>query len=191
MTTEGRYQELMNQTELSDDEEDEMLDLATCLLEENGLENPMNRAIAEDIIEREQGIDAECFGGYRLWRERSFEINGEEYTIIAYGSSNDDSRDHGISGMIFVKEDEESRKLRAWGENETARKFTRFMKYLNEVEKGLREPDGKDEFGDVPYICEKCKRRQGTISAGRGYFCNECFIPTPLDQAKQEMRKHD
>jgi hypothetical protein len=99
----------------------------------------------------------------------------EKSTLIAYGASDENGGEDALFGMIFVKEDEESKKLRVWGKNTTERNFVRFNKYLEEVKRGLREPDGKDEFGDVPYICEKCKREHATISpASGGWFCEKC-----------------
>jgi hypothetical protein len=98
----------------------------------------------------------------------------EEYTVIAYGASGEKDGEGALFGMIFVKEDKESRRLRKWGRFKTERDFVRFNKYLGEVKEGLREPNGKDEFGIVPYVCEKCKREEATVFSSKGHFCSKC-----------------
>lgn len=52
--------------------------------------------------------------------------------------------------------------------------FTRMTKYLDEVRKGVREPDGRDEYGIVSGICPKCKKRQITVYSPQGNFCSNC-----------------
>ena len=52
--------------------------------------------------------------------------------------------------------------------------FIRFQKYLNEIKEGKREADGIDEFGEVPYICERCKRNEAQIYSQKGNFCAKC-----------------
>lgn len=52
--------------------------------------------------------------------------------------------------------------------------YARMMKYLDEIREGVREPDGIDEYGVVPYICPHCKKREATVSSSQGHFCKEC-----------------
>jgi len=53
--------------------------------------------------------------------------------------------------------------------------FARFMKYLDEIRKGTRKSDGKDEFGIVPYICPICKKREITVHSGGKEGCDSCL----------------
>jgi len=52
--------------------------------------------------------------------------------------------------------------------------WTRYIKYLEGVRNGTMKPTGKDEFGDVPYICDKCKARSSTVYSSRGHLCGKC-----------------
>lgn len=134
----------------------------------------MDRLSAEKITDCQQRRSLGFFGGYPLWDEVSFVSNGEEYAVIACGASGEKDGEGALFGMIFVKEDEESTKLREWGRFKAERDFVRLNRYLDEVKKGLREPNGKDEFGTVPYICERCKRESATVLSSRGNVCGKC-----------------
>ncbi|WXG46487.1 MAG: hypothetical protein WED05_07500 [Candidatus Atabeyarchaeum deiterrae] len=147
---------------------------AQYLLENNSFENTMDRVSAEKLIEHEQRGSLDINGGYPLWDEVSFRVNGEEYTVIAYGVSNENEGKDALFDMVFIREDEESRKLREWGSFRPERDFVRFNKYLYEVKKGLREPNGKDEFGIVPYICERCGKEAATIISSKRHLCAKC-----------------
>jgi len=41
--------------------------------------------------------------------------------------------------------------------------FYRRNRYLDQIEKGLREPTGEDEYGVIPGICPICKRRMVNV----------------------------
>lgn len=99
-----RFRKLLNEN--PDDEE--LCDLEEYLLENNSFENVLDRASAERLIEHQQRISLEEYGGYPLWKEVSFKVNGEEYTVIAYGASNENEGKDALFGMVFVKEDEQS-----------------------------------------------------------------------------------
>ncbi|MDP3012932.1 MAG: hypothetical protein Q8M92_01730, partial [Candidatus Subteraquimicrobiales bacterium] len=98
--------------ELYDEFDEELLDLQDYILENNSFENPMDRVTAEKIIEHRQRSSLDSHGGYPLWDEVSFKVGKEEYTVIAYGASDENEGEDAIFGMIFVKEDEEDKKLR-------------------------------------------------------------------------------
>lgn len=171
----GKLKDLTHQDmELDEDLEEDLIDLKAYLKENNSFENSIDRISAEKIIHDSQKASLDIDGGYPLWDEVSFVINGEEYTVIAYGASNENEGEDALFGIIFVKEDEESKKLREWGRYKAERDFARFNKYLDEVKKGLREPNGKDEFGNVPYICERCKKEHATVYSSRGNLCKKC-----------------
>lgn len=160
--------------EISDEQSDEELDLKEYLLNENSFENPMDRMTAERIIEGRQGVSLDSLGGYPLWDEVSFIVKGVEYSVIAYGASGENEGEDALFGMIFIKENEQSKKMREWGRNSAERNWTRFNKYLDEVRKGVRKPTGEDEFGKVPYICEECKKAQATVYSSKRKLCKEC-----------------
>lgn len=169
------YQRALEEFKKMTDEEllDEW-DSKEYLLNENSFENPMDRMTAERIIEGRQGVSLDSLGGYPLWDEVSFIVKGVEYSVIAYGASGENEGEDALFGMIFIKENEQSKKMREWGRNSTERNWTRFNKYLDEVRKGVREPTGEDEFGKVPYICEGCKKAQATVYSPKGELCKEC-----------------
>ncbi len=70
--------------------------------------------------------------------------------------------------------------------------FVRSNRYLDEIGKGLREPDGKDEYGIVPDICTECKKELATVfvigklSEGKGIFCDKCHRK---DLNKQKIKR--
>ena len=165
-----KYKEFIK-TGKSSDEIDYMEDE---LLVNNNFENFLNREIAEKIIENQQQSWLDTEGGWPLWDERSFEVSGQEYSVIAWGTSSHNEGKDAFQGMVFVREDDESKKLRQWGRNKIERNFVRFNKYLDEIKNGLRKPDGMDEFGVVPYVCERCKKAEAAVLSSRGNFCNKC-----------------
>ena len=85
--------------------EDELWDLVEYLTRQNSFENPLDTTTAEIIVERQQRRSLDIHGGYPLRSEASFEVNGEGYTVISYGAGDEDA----IFGMIFVKENDESK----------------------------------------------------------------------------------
>lgn len=87
------------------EEDDEIDGLETYLEEKNSFKNPLDRKIAQKIIERSQGLFLDTYGGYPLYGEVSFEVGGEKYAVIAYGVSNIEGGKDALCGMIFVKED--------------------------------------------------------------------------------------
>lgn len=73
-----RFRELLNKNR--DKFQDEISELETYLLENNSFENPLDRVVAEKIIEGQQQLSLDIYRGYPLWQEVSFEVAGEEYT---------------------------------------------------------------------------------------------------------------
>jgi len=90
--------------------EDELWDLEIYLIEENSFENPLDRSTAETITERQQRVSLDIFGGYPLWSEVSFEVEGDKYTVIAYGASGENGGEDAIFDILFIKEDNEIKK---------------------------------------------------------------------------------
>ena len=103
-----RYKELVKTGESID----EVNDLEYELLADNSFENFLNREIAEKIIENQQQSWLDTEGGWPLWDERSFEIDGQKYSTIAWGTSGHNEGKDAIQGIVFVREDDESKKLR-------------------------------------------------------------------------------
>lgn len=104
-----RYREIIDKDLKEADEELE--DLEENLLENNSFENPLDRKTAEEIIEKSRQIYLEAEGGWPLWDERSFKVNEQEYTVIAWGASGYGEGKDALQGIVFVKEDEESKKM--------------------------------------------------------------------------------
>jgi hypothetical protein len=55
--------------------------------------------------------------------------------------------------------------------------FNRMVRYLDKVRESAKQPDGMDEYGEVPGICPSCKKRQATIYTSKGNFCTNCAPP--------------
>lgn len=87
------------------DTTEEMDNLQTYLIEENSFENPLDRDIANWIIELGTA-PTEDEGGYKLWEEVSFSVNGQDYAVAAYGNSEENEGEDAIAGMLFIKDDE-------------------------------------------------------------------------------------
>jgi ribosomal protein L37AE/L43A len=53
-------------------------------------------------------------------------------------------------------------------------KFMRMQTYLETLKNKTKIPDGIDEYGKVPYICENCKQEEATNFSTYGNFCEKC-----------------
>ena len=66
--------------------------------------------------------------------------------------------------------------------------FARMCKYMDEIKSGKREPNGIDEFGEVPYICSICKAKQANVYYDNKKYCDTCSKPI-REQITQRLKR--
>lgn len=83
--------------------DDEFLDVVNYLLDNNSFKNTLEEEMALDLIKEHQQIYLDSEGGWPLQEMRSFEVNGKEYGVIAWGASGSGEGKHALKGILFVK----------------------------------------------------------------------------------------
>lgn len=103
-----RFKELRKDEEQNGFESDELITLRHYLLEHSNFRHPLDRSTAEYIISKCQEVKLDSFGGWPQWVEKSFTVNGEEYTVIAWGVTgqcqSEDKYAFQPETIVFVKE---------------------------------------------------------------------------------------
>lgn len=80
-------------------------DLSDYVVENSTPKNPLDREIAEVIIEQRQEVDLDSYGGYPARFEKTFEADGRRYSAIAFGCSEANEGKDAIDGIVFVWEE--------------------------------------------------------------------------------------
>lgn len=76
------------------------------LVDKNSFETPLDRKTAEAWVKHAIRLSLDVYGGYPIYDELSFSVNGQKYTIIAYGASEENEGSGALMGMLFIKEND-------------------------------------------------------------------------------------
>lgn len=85
-------------------EELELLKRLPDLKNTNSFDNPMDKQTAEKLIDLLQRMKLRKNGGWPLKREKKFNVNGQKYSVIAFGVNNEYTATDSIEDIFFIKE---------------------------------------------------------------------------------------